>query len=252
MTIAVHKISAIMKIRQETFVRECDKMIVKDLFVRNENGDVIEGYLGDDKQAEILFLLREPNSGGKGADNFWFYDAIRNNIDFDKIHNPRERRTAKIAQTKYINVLRKLSQLVLKEGKEKEELLRQCAYINLYPFSGEREQSKDYVDTLDMLMHFKYNDQKIETMKIAKDSPKENIISNRLKILESIGCNYIITTGDIFKALRSSGWLKDIEEGSGFKYKNNKTFDKARIFGVEIYEFYHPCAYINKDNIRLT
>ncbi len=78
-----------------------NNMNVKELFIKNKNGDFIEGYLGDDEQAEILFLLREPNSGGEETDIFWFREVLENSHKFAG--------SAKRAGTKYKNVFGRLS-----------------------------------------------------------------------------------------------------------------------------------------------
>lgn len=41
-------------------------------FYKDKNGNVIEGFLGDYNECEILFILREPNNNGEEPDDFWF------------------------------------------------------------------------------------------------------------------------------------------------------------------------------------
>ncbi len=46
---------------------------MSDIIFTKVKGNLIEGYLGDNKEAEILFILKEPHTKNvKPDDGFWF------------------------------------------------------------------------------------------------------------------------------------------------------------------------------------
>lgn len=98
-------------------------MINKKWFYNNS-----EGYLGDDEQVKILFVMKEPNSQGEEVvkDEFWLRRVIRNEVDT----NYKGRR--------YFTILGKVACILL-EFNDKREALERCAFINLFPVSGKQK-----------------------------------------------------------------------------------------------------------------
>jgi hypothetical protein len=99
------------------------------MFLTN-NIEPPEGYIGDEKKADILFILREPH--GQKLEKFWFKaDVVYGDMG-----------------KKYLNILGTLAQKLFNdETTDKKTLLKNCAYINLFPFCGGATASKKYKAT---------------------------------------------------------------------------------------------------------
>ena len=165
------------------------------------NGNVIEGFIDDSikslDEVSLVFILKEPNSGGKLADKFWFKEIVEQNK----------------SSNSYYSKLGKIACLLLGYGdKQKASALKQCAYINLYPVKGGKEASEQYKKVIEA---FKNKD-------VSND-----FANSRWDIINKLsnGCK-IATVSDIFDAIQGKVTPNDIHKG--LKIVNdrvNKEFD---------------------------
>ncbi len=135
-----------------------------------------EGFLGDENDFGLMFVLKEPNSSGKEADpdHFWFREVV----DGCKKGG------------RYLSALGRIAQLLFNHPLENSpngwsSALRRCAYINLFPEKGERTASLEYQTVL-------------RSFREGVDDPyhRWDIIMNL-----PVGTT-LVTTKDIFRAIR--------------------------------------------------
>lgn len=194
-------------------------------FYKDKNGKVIEGFLGDSKECEILFILREPNNNGDEPNDFWFKRVLTRKVTNGKRYIRTLGRLYNI-----INNKKDMSDKVLVEN------LKRCCYINIHPHFGYSSASAEYKT---MLEDFK-------NKKTEGARNRWNIID---ELIENYGCKYVITVEDIFSAIYSKLNTK-LYEDVGFVY-GNKLFRSCEYKGASIYEFYHPSYPISYEKIRL-
>lgn len=177
----------------------CD---VSELFYK-VNGHTIEGYLGNSNECEILFVLKEPND--PSPDGFWLKKEV-----VDKVIKEPNVKLEK-AEEKYLHVLGYLAYRL--SGGQRKKLsnrelagaLKHCAFINLYPCSGERNtNSKEnkYKKTLRRMK--KIRKDKSHSKKPCYISNKEdyfNIAQNRLQIINSMNWKLLVTVCGAFEVI---------------------------------------------------
>jgi hypothetical protein len=190
----------------------------------------IEGYLSDEakKDCKILFVLREPHATAKDTTGFWIYEVVNDSRTDGK---------------RYVNVLGMLAAKLLKEPQEEQEdelkyykrMLKKCAFINLYPFSGDNKKSKNYTETLYAL---KDAEKKPEVLKREVDEEKYcKIAGNRLEIINELKPRYIVTACDIFDAFKDK---LGTAPQKGLRYKD-KQFNAIDMDNeTKVLAFYHP------------
>lgn len=182
-----------------------------------------EGIIGNGKYpAEVLFILREPHEENNRG-YFWFRNDV---YDKEKFHN------------RYYKVLSLLADLLILGNETSHEKLGKCAYLNIYPMSGEATASKTYQELL----------------------ADEESVKYRIKsCLDNLKPKCIITCSDIFRKLTTLYQI-DKEAEKYLRYHTHKIhreFDSAMILFenevIPIYEFYHPKARraINSETITL-
>ena len=174
----------------------CD---VNKLFYTPEgNNDPIEGYLGDPKDCKILFVLKEPHE--PNADGFWFKEKV-----VDKAHD-----MLKGAEKQYFHVLGiTAKKLIGTTAEDYGSVLKRCAFINIYPFSGEATASMDFKSVAKMLRTACPE----QGLAITKGSHPEEIACNRKAIIFGRKWEYVVSVKDVFEKLMPDG----IEEFDGFK-----------------------------------
>lgn len=218
-------------------------MNIKELLISG-----CEGFLGDENnsnQIDILFILREPNTGNKEKlDRFWFKDALEGNITGDT----KAARTA----TLYKKVFGKIYTLLMNTKPD----LKKCAYINLFPFCGGSTNSLQFRATRKALKRLEgqFDFESIEKYKENNNYTEEEykkIAQNRLNIIRNLDCKYIVTTEDIFAAIaKTEKKTGDIQKGFFLDYRE-KIFNKFEIKkDIWVYSFYHPSARVNIDNLK--
>lgn len=165
------------------------------------NGNVIEGYIGDDikslDKVRLVFILREPNSGNNEADTFWFKNTVESAEKEERLDR---------YQNVYYNKLGKIACLLLNKGDDIQNALKQCAYINLYPVKGGKEASEQY--------------QKVFNAFKKKDFSND-FANSRWNIINNLpnGCK-ILTLGEIFGAISKKAKNEQslIENANGIGY----------------------------------
>lgn len=202
---------------------------VEDLFYKN--GETIEGYLGDNNECAILFVLREPHATEGDTTGFWLKQVVGSNDTKGK---------------RYVNVLGKLAKKLLEktngeksrdELKYYKELLSKCAFINLYPFCGKEYKSENYVETLCALC-----DPEPEAVPLIQEDKEEyrKIAANRLGIINGLHPRYIVTVCDIYEALKPLKCKTNPEEQPWIFY-NQKPFKSFEMESrTKVLAFYHP------------
>lgn len=196
-------------------------------FYTNAEGIEIEGFLGDMKECEILYILREPNSNGKVASRFWFKDVLNGDFSNGK---------------RYVNVLGRLFNIIrVEENNQYSELvkkLKRCCYINLHPHFGEKNATGKYRTTLD---NFKNNNG-------AEADNRWSVIDN---LICNYGCKTIVTVPDIFNALCSD----ENDVTKQVLLYGDKEFRIGKYKDATVYEFYHPAypaiSYSKMDNSQI-
>lgn len=217
-----------------------------NLFLKN-----IEGYLDkDSNEAKILFLLKEPNApkGVRDCDGFWFkkcVDSVTGNEKCDPFESSdstskRARTTNRRARTRYVNVLAAIAGKILNISvKDFKNIFKHCAYINLYPFSGNGSESVKFKDTLNALNRLGFTDLFDSNIIVPQKDDYDSIAQNRVQIIQKLihcgECKYVITTRNIYRAL--SRVLNSDNEGKWLKEKQLRYFEYK---GALICEFWHP------------
>lgn len=212
---------------------------MNDIHFTKVGGKLIEGYLGDNKEAEILFILKEPNTKNvEEDDGFWFKKVISD-----------ENRTAN--GKRYFNILGSLAEKLLKCNESKTELLKKCAYINLYPFSGENRQSNNYEEVLKALNNHLKNGDQITNKTISESSAYNDIAENRISLINQIimsgKTKYIVTVREIYNILSKLPSPCDnaknhyLQLEYGRKHKTTKSFACHTLKNdLMLCEFWHP------------
>lgn len=218
-------------------VRREGKMMNKIEFASN-NGKAIEGFLGDEKKCEILFILREPNSSGESPTDFWFRNVLDGKCVINDSAPKQEVAKAKRIATKYINVLGRLQNIITKKNEINTECLitnlKRCCYINLHPHCGESRASEKYAN---MLKNFK---NKSESG--AKD--RWDIIDG---LIDKYECKHIVTVPDIFSAFCPT----ENELSKCVLNYGDKEFKIGEYRKAMVYEFYHPSYSISYEKLNM-
>ena len=70
-------------------------------FHKNNNGEYTEGFLGEPENFNgIVFLLREPNTGGEPAEEFWFKKVLNDSENYHKSLESSNKEKSKTANSK--------------------------------------------------------------------------------------------------------------------------------------------------------
>ena len=187
-------------------------------FFYHYNGRPIEGFIGNPNECKILFILKEPDTGS--AEEFWFKKGV------DQCGKGAKR---------YFHILGKIAAKILDRSGDLDNddflqsVLKECAYINLYPIKGETSASDDYKIVLELL-----ENTESDPIEINKKCNHNEIASNRKYLIENINCDYIVTVWDIFDKI-----IKEESRSNGIKY-DGKWFKKGEFSGKPVYYFYHP------------
>lgn len=166
----------------------------------------IEGLLGEGTyMPKVLFLLREPHE--EKAETFWFKEdvvQVKNDLSSTKKTNG--------TGTRYYNIFSILAGKLLKveDEKKQEELLRECAYMNLRPDGGEGKRSEKYYQVLEefkkvSLGNGEGNTLVLEEIDWSRTETARRVAQNRIQIIQNAiagGVDCIVTTPDIYDALR--------------------------------------------------
>ncbi|MBQ3284791.1 MAG: hypothetical protein IJH40_04030 [Ruminococcus sp.] len=205
--------------------------ITKD-FINNENGQLMEGFLYDVPQSMIhlLFILREPNCPDEQT--FWLKNALHGLTGRGRNGN------------KILNTFSRLACFAL--GKQSEDILAECAFINLYPYDGKPRvyRNSGFTKTINAIrtpsdgtiMYHRKDGKEIDITTIA---------DKRIKLFEHLSgtdIRHIVTVGDIFNCISSGDNDPSPERiikknGDSFRIGSFKWDER-----IKVYEYYHPCA----------
>ncbi len=147
-----------------------------NLFAKSKDGKFLfEGPLSDDNiNIKILFVMEEPH--GEELNCFWMKE---------KVLTQKE-------GTRYYNVLGAFAKKILNE-KNNASALKQCAYINFYPFKGDssakldKETRKSYKDLIKDWKKTQKNKGIFDlesAHSITFESSNQELLCNRLKIIK--------------------------------------------------------------------
>jgi len=192
-----------------------------------------EGYVGKDNAKEnfngIVFLLREPNTGGEDTKEFWFREVTE---DFDgyykKLKNDGVSNQKISTSKKAASLYKKSFNLLLKQIGSSNKKLTETGYYNLFPGRGNSTVSPDYKS-------------------FVKD---EGNVYRKVEaiITEMPSKEYtIFTVNDIFDKLASCD-LQDMKMfDDGIKYSRSarivtkrKLCFKMGAKDITVYEIFHP------------
>lgn len=216
----------------------------------------IEGFLGDNKESRILFLLREPhtynkNEPKKDQDDFWFKrilddeDDHRYKLAFRKPKN-----------LKYFNTYATFASYLLDVPYDQEELsaIRQCAYMNLFAIRGCQQCSPEYEKTKCLLIALLSGGSIHENDPETEEFIRAQRVYHLMRDFINNDTEYIITINDLYYDLKQFSvgeeftWL-ELPYLKRPKGKPNKTPRKRcfpgvtiRLFGkdVKLLWFWHP------------
>ena len=228
-------------------------------FALSDEGKPIEGFLNDNKQARILFMLKEPNNDAQP--DFWFWNVV-----YDEYDNKISKYFRTKKAMKYYNTFSALARKILNEPYN-VDILKSCAYMNMYPYNGEGWVKKGggYKAMINRMNPPKRNGRKAsaekqnETVNMISEEQK---IENTKKVEERIvqlkgliydfienGTEHIVTVSEIYSILKDKFGLVSEEEEGYLEIKLNnkskiKTFKKCRLNHngkiIHLYSFWHP------------
>lgn len=219
-------------------------------FKKSKDGVLLEGFLNCENKAEILFIMKEPNS--EEQKDFWFWKVVYDEKGLNG--KPCRRKNG----MKFYNVLGKLSKYIMNCLEEStESVLKKCAFINLYPYDG---KASAHMGGYSLLMESLYslkgkNIRKNKLEQIEKFEKEKNIDLNelaksRLELINQLcssGVKYILTVPEIYKLFSND---KISEDEFLPEYENGKFHFCQLENGTIIYEFWHPSyPKINYNNL---
>lgn len=198
-----------------------------------------EGYVGNKEDFNgVIFYLREPNTGGKEAKEFWFQRII---TDRDNYYKNLEKelteagcknvntiiRSSKGIATKFENRFKEmLEQLGLNDKK-----LTDVVFCNVNSDSGDKTLTGEFKN-------------KLATSAVCK---LETIIKNMEKN-ELI----VFTCKDIFNKLRGAWPVEAKEDGLRYNDEEKALRSFSHVIGnkkITVYEIYHP-SYFKKVDLQ--
>lgn len=188
---------------------------MENLEYLNVNPD-IEGFLAKDgvQFNGVVFLMREPNTGGEKADRFWFKDCLMNPIPKDK-----DERAYQGNFTTYKNKFVRLLSYVYPK-KEKDERIcemEHCAYFNLWSESGYAQMSEDYIALRDDQNDCRFRFEQI--LAYCKEGIRAGHENNTL---------HIFTCWDIADALQKHIIIPDLTKENGVTFERGKEEHQKR------------------------
>lgn len=202
----------------------CD---VKSLFCKYGE-TFIEGYLGDENSSpELLFVLKEPHASPDNVKDFWFKKNVM--PDPNRMNNP------------YYKVLSKTAMKLIGPSKvtgaleEYDYVLRRCAFINIYPFSGEPSASSNFKSVAKALI--KADPKEVS---ITKGSCSEDIACNRKAIILGHNWKYVVTVNGVFDKLCPNP--NKMYDGFVSLKNNRPAFDIGETTFIKIH---HPNRFSN-------
>lgn len=194
-------------------------------FHKNNKGEYTEGFLGEPENFNgIVFLLREPNTGGEPAEEFWLKKVLNDSENYHKALESSNTDKKKIANSKRdATKFRKRFSEMLEFIDHKEDDLKNSVFCNVNPKNGGKTLSKEYKEAM--------KNGKPQEMALYFASLKDEIT--------------VFTCFDIYDDLLESDNIKHKEDETGLKYKSKVS--SSRCFKgeigkakIKVYEIVHP------------
>ena len=212
-------------------------------FFISQNGEPIEGYLSDNHQPKILIILKEPHTD----DNliFWFYRVVNNMEDF------KEKSARTGTGKRFFNIIGNIACALLKYEKNdaaaKETALKQCAFINLYPYDGKAYAGKSsgYQSTLRAL----------KGKADGRTAELTELVERRRELFRNLGessIECVLTVPEVYELLTHGktdeySFYLNLAYGKG----KLKSFRRSTVDGIAVYEFWHPsCVKISYHHLN--
>lgn len=176
-----------------------------------------EGLLSEDnKECSILFILKEPIPKEETDNSFWLRDKVI----------PAKGKGITYGE-KYYSYLTKLASTF-------NIPLKECGYINLYPFASEETPSQGYLDFL-------------KSMEMRTEAAKK-----RMECIEILNPKMIVACREVYNAIAkyyspvSKADKCLVYEGREYPFKSCKLniMDKK----IPMFAFYHPSYPIDLKN----
>lgn len=230
---------------------------IDDYTLKSSDNAKIEGALSNEYTSKMLIVLKEPHSDDDQI--FWFYNVV-NNLN-DKSGKNARRGTGK----RFFNILGSMACSILKDETDKEIALKNCAYINLYPYDGKAvsEYNKSGYSLTYNAINAKRNEKNLTKNQNEKISEWNNqkgcdinrIAEKRIALfdhLKECGIKYILTVPEIFNLLCNGNTTERFLTVEYGKNKNIQDFDQCTLSnGVTVFEFWHPsCTRISYDHLN--
>ena len=218
------------------------------LFIRDETGELCEGPLGGSAdKIKLLFVMKEPN--GKKLDCFWMKDV------FTGKESAKSREA-----TRYFNVLNIYIEKLLGQRatrREEDEILKQIAFINLFPFFGEKstEPGHGYSALMQKSVWKNAKNEKVKE-KITVKNDYDKILRNRIEIIMNAleSGAYVVAHYEIVKKLKEylNSTEQTIIKPTGSIGENKFNIKSYSYKGAEkIYAVQHPQSRkVSYDTIR--
>ena len=202
-----------------------------------------EGYLGEPQESKILFLMREPNCGGKVVkeNEFWFRDVVNGE---------------KSGKT-YFQKLGRIAALITGEDSADNteswrKALRKAVNMNINPVCGKGRASEEYKRAKEL---FVSGPNAVCSLEVELSGRKEAFeYPNRWDAINQLpNDSVIVTVGDIYtilyeyilkhenKILINQGRHLEIRTDSGIRYMRSFVFAEGRKH-ITVMETYHPAT----------
>lgn len=196
-------------------------------FHKNNKGEYTEGFLGEPENFNgIVFLLREPNTGGEPAEEFWVKEVLTNSENYHKALESSNTDKKKIANSKRdATKFRNRFTEMLEFSDHKKDDIYNSVFCNVNPKIGGKTLSKEYKEAM-------------------KNGKPQKMARHFASLKDEIT---VFTCVDIYKKLFESDNTKIdiIEQKKGFIY-NRKTLDcfigKIDNKKITVYAIYHPSS----------
>ena len=216
----------------------------------------LEGLLGEgDYLPELLFVLREPNCDNET--NFWFKkDVVR------KAYDGNMEQELKGSKKRYFNILSIIARKVFGVGEEDKFVFDRCAYMNLHPFRGGSESSKEYKGILKVAKKMSIEKYEDSIVGIDRESKPNEIAANRIGIIKRAidnGVKNLVTTEDIYDAIKKVWNVQEKDQDHyilEYNFNDGRENPKKKRFQVcyigenkqiRVISFWHPsCTLINQ------
>ena len=221
-----------------TIIKTKEEQKMENLKYLNVNPD-IEGFLAKDgvQFNGVVFLMREPNTGGEKADDFWFKNCLNGTIP-DRIADEKAYKGKFYTYNK--KFIRLLSYIYQDKNHDRVGELKHSAYFNLRPDGGNARMSEAYKALRDTPDQCKYRFGQILAY-----------CTERIRTDDGKGTLNIFTCWDIANALQKHKIIPkacdDLTQKNGAAFKHGEEYKRRDYvqfehngLAIHIYAIDHP------------